>query len=270
MAQQEKDKLFMPAPVKEDLRPIEQRLPHSLDIIHEFLDQVHAPVEPFDPSGEWQHSYRILVALRGGYDKSYAVGAFKIARRLSSFDSVELTITKSLKTEWYVATQNTQARSVCASDQLATPRKWEIQSVQLDDHQKPVNYSRISISGSADGRTIHSDSGKRTFKLGKHFTSNWSLFDAVQRLSFEGEPIEFDLLEEMDKPRRAHRLFYSGSIETELGGKPTKLHSFTHLGEGILPTTYWLDDKHRLLMAICGLVTYLFDPEASLVEEVDD
>ena len=258
MPQEQLTQPFMFPPTQEDLASDQQGLPHSLEIIREFLDQIHAPEDPFDPNGEWKHSYRIVIALRGAYGSSSHAGALKISRRLSGSELVELDIAQSVTASWYPATSNTTARLTCAADQLATPREWEVRSVHLDADRKPVNYTRISTKDAADGSKG---------RIGKRFTSNWSLFDAVQRLPFDGKPLTFDLLEDLDKPKLGHRLCYSGSMEVTLGGKPVRLHSFSHLGRGILPYTYWLDDNHRLLMAIGGLVAYLHDPEASLVEE---
>lgn len=103
--------------------------------------------------------------------------------------------------------------------------------------------------------------------MGKRFSSNWSLFDAVQRLPFGGRPMEFDLLEELQKPRRGHKIQYSGALELTLGGKPTRLHGFVQTGQGIWDGAYFLDDNHRLLIASVGLMEYFYDPQAKVVEE---
>jgi len=46
-----------------------------------------------------------------------------------------------------------------------------------------------------------------------------------------------------------------------------RLHSFEQTGDGILPYSYWLDDQHRLLLAVGGVRTFVWDPSARLPED---
>lgn len=95
------------------------------------------------------------------------------------------------------------------------------------------------------------------------FTGSWSLFDAVQRLPFEVDPIEFDMLDDLELMKPRQRLVAGPSIEVVLNGRKLRLHSFEQIGEGILPYSYWLDDQHRLLIAVGGVRAFIWDPTAS-------
>jgi len=46
-----------------------------------------------------------------------------------------------------------------------------------------------------------------------------------------------------------------------------RLHSFEQTGDGILPYSYWLDDQHRLLAAVGGVRTFIWDPTVKLPED---
>ncbi|MBM4049677.1 MAG: hypothetical protein FJ279_31665 [Planctomycetes bacterium] len=68
----------------------------------------------------------------------------------------------------------------------------------------------------------------------------------------------------MLKPNQ--RLAYRRSLELPLSDQKVKLHCFEHLGEGILPYEYWLDDQRRLLIAVSGMRAFIFDPTAQVAE----
>ena len=58
-----------------------------------------------------------------------------------------------------------------------------------------------------------------------------------------------------DVVEQAYRL----SADVLLAGQPVRLHAYDHLGEGIVPWIYWVDDRGRLLLAVSGLEAYLLD-----------
>ena len=59
-----------------------------------------------------------------------------------------------------------------------------------------------------------------------------------------------DLVEDCDLLRPRQRLSYVGPAAVSLAGKDTELFGFCHVGPGTLPTHYWLDGEHRLLLAV--------------------
>ena len=70
------------------------------------------------------------------------------------------------------------------------------------------------------------------------------------------------MLEDLELLKPGQRLYYAGSDEFPVGGKQMKLHSFEQLGWGIIPYTYWLDESHRLIVAIGSLRAYVLDSKA--------
>ena len=243
-------------------------LPFSLDIISDYLVGFNPPEGPFDPSGEWDHRYAMWLALRGAFGKSSKRGALRVRRAVDASGGVALSVSQTTSLLDEGKTGHTTASVTCTADKLATPKKWEIESRILDAKGKPVDHSITRVTGEvAGGGIVLRVVADRRLKTSKAFTGSWSLFDAVQRLPFDTDPIRFDMLEDLElmKPRQV--LAPGPSVEVTLGGRNVRLHSFEQTGDGILPYSYWLDDQHRLLLAVGGVRTFVWDPSVRLPEE---
>ncbi len=162
-------------------------------------------------------------------------------------------------------TQLTTAGIRCANNALATLQSWKLESAALDADKKPRPLSKMSESGILVNGTIKLTSPKgigRQINVSPNLTSNWSLFDAVQRLHKKEPPkTEFTMLEDLRLPRANQRLTSDGPIDVELGGKTIRLYGFHQIGEGILPIYYWLDEQGRLLFALGGVRIYVWHTE---------
>ncbi|MHC4417974.1 MAG: hypothetical protein ACYSU6_05245, partial [Planctomycetota bacterium] len=125
--------------------------------------------------------------------------------------------------------------------------------------------SEMSEAGVLADGTIKLTSPKvktREICVSGNLTSNWSLFDAVQRLGGKEAPSgSFTMLEDLRLVRGEQRLSFDGEAEFELGGKKMRLYGYHQIGEGILPIHYWLDEEGRLLFALGGVRVYLWHSE---------
>ena len=252
-------------------------LPPSLAKVSAGLEKFQPPTGPFDPKGMWEHRYAIWVlypeapgaaSRLSNTRMSRAMGALRIRRQFAG-DAITLDVDLATKQGGRgIAVCHVSARVTCANDRLATPRSWQLRSVTLDQAGKPVEGTESQETGQiADGMIRRRSKSERAIPAPKAFTSNWSLFDALQRLPGDDvEPMTFDMLEEMDLLKPNHRLHYRQTVEVSLGGQPVKLHGFEQIGEGILPYTYWLDDQRRVLMAIGGRRAFILDPSAEIPE----
>ena len=123
----------------------------------------------------------------------------------------------------------------CRYDQLASPTEARLES---------------RFEG-PNGRVIPELNCRENVLLTGSMTStacDWGLFEVVQRLAFDKKSsLMFSLLEGMSISKSPQRLFYRGSYPMKTGEQSLPLHCFCQLGTGILPTEYWLDDRHRLL-----------------------
>ena len=112
---------------------------------------------------------------------------------------------------------------------------------------------------------------KSTIQTGGPVTSDWCLFDAVQRLPFDKSAnTKFNVFERLTVLKENQRLYYRENIKYQFKNLNLPLHSFLQIGSGVLPYEYWLDKNHRLLMATSGDRLYIMDDRAEdiLAEEV--
>ena len=152
----------------------------------------------------------------------------------------------------------------CAAAALASPVSWSIQTrlVTAADHRELAE-AAVHKKGSLSGGKLRTQAGTHSFEedVPEPATSNWSLFEALQRLPGpEAMPLEFTLLDELDKIKPAHRLSFRESTSIPFGGEKVKVHCYQKLGEGLLPYYYYVDENHRLLLAINELRAYILDP----------
>ncbi len=253
-------------------------LPHSLAKVSAFLKDFRPPTGPFDPAGEWEHRYSMWIlypdafggaALLSQQTMSRDFGTLRLRRKPAGPEAFSLEVAQVTRQggagNFYYCVE---ARLTCATDRLATPQSWEMRSVMLDRERKPVEGTQVSKSAEVAGGAIRRRGRvERTVPAPKVFTSNWSLFDALQRLpGDEIQPMAFDMLEELDLLKPNQWLSFKSTFAAELGGKPVRLHGFSVIGQAILPYEYWLDDQRRVVMAIGGRRAYLFNPDAELPE----
>ncbi|MDH7571793.1 MAG: hypothetical protein QHJ73_19610, partial [Armatimonadota bacterium] len=166
----------------------------------------------------------------------------------------------------------TRAELRCAADALASPRSWQLRSWLEDLEGQPVPLTEVEESASVRGNSVQVKWGARssTRRVPTPFTSNWSLFDAVQRLPAPAVPaLTFALLEDLDLLKEKQQLSYRETTEVEWDDGTVRLQGYQQLGEGILPWHYWRDGARRLLFVVTGIRAYLWSPEAERrVEEL--
>ncbi len=236
-------------------------LPYSLMPLSDALTAIGPPVGEFDPAGEWEHDYAIWNPARAAKNaKSARAGSLRIRKRLTPEGNIRLQVTQTVEMQSTNGSGKTKATVTSAKDELCTPIRWKIESEIIGPEGKQVPYTKAGISGEADkGNVVLHAEKEMRIKTSERLCSNWSLFEAVQRLPFGAAEMRFDMLEELELLKPEHRLFAGSEAEVEIGGRKVKLHSFEQLGRGILPMTYWLDDEHRLLIAVNQRRAYILD-----------
>jgi hypothetical protein len=166
-----------------------------------------------------------------------------------------------LQADGSVHAQSAQIR--CAANAVATPSEWTLASRFLDSGGTEV--SELTLE--EQGRLPDYDGGpagnqpKRPGAPPSLVTSDWCLFEAVQRMPFRADAgRRFDLLEGLSVARRAQRIVYRGKGEVIDGVGPA--HWFQQMGSGMLPYDYWLDERHRLVVAVTFSRAYVLDQDA--------
>jgi hypothetical protein len=153
----------------------------------------------------------------------------------------------------------------CRNDVLVSPMSWIFSSrfTRGPDAQQ-IPEAGHSEKARVTGKRLNVRIGTQSFQrnVSDTFTSDWSLFEAVPRLPFDGNStLEFGLLEGLTVWKADQRLSYRGKFPIKWDRVSTSLHCFQQLGMGVWPYEYWLDDGHRLVMVVTGPRVYILKAE---------
>jgi len=221
--------------------------------VHKLLSP---PEGPFDAAGPWKANYGIYtLAGRPG-----RLGSLSLRRHVGGQGrvAIDLQHRKRLTGGEAILTAKLQ---LATGNRLSTPVRWQF-SRRVTAEQGLVPGTQLAKSAVFASGKIEIGDGRTTRRIAMPgaYTLNWALFDAVTRLPREQtEPIEFTLIDHFDQVKPNHRLSFRESVDVTFSGKPVTLHAYDHLGEGIVPWVYHVDDAGRLLVAVSGLEGYLWE-----------
>ena len=240
------------------LAPLEDLF--TLNVVAPHLKRFRPPPGPHDPRGDWALDYVVytLGSIRGHGGR---LGTLSLRRKATAGDGAILAIDyqKRVTPDGF---QKVVAGITCRGDRLATPTRWRYSAEIARPGQVTLETTRLEKSGEAKDRQVEiiDHGGVRPMAVPPSWTINWALFEAVGRLPREPfDPIRFALLDHFDQLKANQVLSFRQSVEVAIGGKPLRLHAYDHLGEGIVPWIYWVDEQGRLLFAVSGLEAYLLD-----------
>ena len=265
------------------MEPMELDNEFALDIIAPGLEGFEPPHGAFDPLGNWTIAYRVCT-LTASCAKA---GTLRLQRTVRNRRTALLSLEYE-KTGAGGARQRVTAGLACARDPLSTPRSWTYSSGIVDAEGNPLANMTLKKSARRRLRTISIHDGTHTEKLPlpPAYTVNWALFDAVQRLPRAPfAPLSFTMLDHFDQPKANQVLSYRKAVDVRLGwqrvkreqyvdlpkgrirktrwvkdgGRTVRLHAYDHVGEGIVPWVYWVDDQGRLLFVVAGLEAYVLE-----------
>ena len=240
---------------KNDKSRAPREQPLALEALEQFgvFKGFSPPTDSFDPRGPWRHAYTAWVV---GADTA----GYLVVERSGTTLNVKQAIAQSAG-----ATQHTEATLACTDDALGTPRAWHLQSWLVGLEGQPVPSSHVSVDAAMNAGRLELKVGGRTVtrRVPAQITSNWSLFDVVQRLpGAQTQPLAFALLEDLDLVKPDQELTFRERREIKLNGRTFQLDRYDHLGQGVLPWQYWVDGQHRLLVALSGQKAFVFDADA--------
>lgn len=233
----------------------------TLDSISAFAQNFRWPEGRFDPEGSLRSIYGVYTLAGSGG----RAGRLQIRRKSISNDGFVLEMDYEKTLPGHI--QHVTAEMHCRRSELSTPTRWNFNSEIRRREGGILPHTKLKKSATAeDGRiTIADTDHEEHIALESEWTVNWALFDAVQRLPRKKrDPIKFAMLDHFDQFKGNQRISYREKIDITLGGRTTKLHRFDHLGEGIVPWVYWVDDRGRLLFAVSGLEAYILETQASV------
>jgi len=208
--------------------------------------------DSFQPDGNWVNTYRIWTC--HGYRESgnENVGFVQLKRIVDSNKTFELNVHQEVVQTGGI-TNIIDGTIKCRNNRLASPIQWDLASRFIGANGKHIEDLSSRDHGGAT-------------KWVDRTTSDWCLFELVQRLAFDKKSsFRFDLLEGMRLSKLRHRLFYRGTHRMKMDSREIPLHCFVQLGSGILPYEYWLDDHHRLLAVVSMNKAYILDEQAEKI-----
>ncbi len=240
-------------------KPLGPRIIESIGV----LEALPTVPDGFDPNQAWTHAYRIWGTHGYRMFQNKNMGCLKIHRRPGPDDGrVALEVRKELVSADGIV-QIIEAELTCRDDMLLTPMSWKVTSSFTDTEGTLVPELSTRWSGRVeDGALMHTIDGNETRQtLRPHYTCDWCLFDVVQRMGQTGVD-DFDLLEGLSVIKNNHRLRPLENHQEEIAFTAGPLRCVVHVGRGIVPHEYWIDQNHRLVMVFTGTVAYILDEEA--------
>jgi hypothetical protein len=221
----------------------------------------------FKPAGEWGNTYRIWTC--HGYRESgnQNVGFLRVQKKMGGGNTFELHIEQAiLQTDAMLNTIKTQI--TCVNNEYASPIEWHLSSSLTGPTGKVMGELSTTESGSIEGNimTIETTAGILHRQIDTPLTSDWSLFEAAQRWSVgEARHLLVNMLEGLHALKPEQHITYRGLPQMGDGPGATRLFHFVQLGPGILPTEFWLDMSHRLLIVTSMNKAYILDEQAEKI-----
>jgi hypothetical protein len=235
----------------------------TLNVVAPHLKDFRPPEGPHDPHGDWTLAYGVytLGAIRGHGGR---IGQLLVRRESGDAGGavVHVDYRKNVRPD---LAQKVAARITCRGGALATPVRWTCSSEIVraaDGAETPIENTRLEKSATAEDGQVEIRDGEhaRRLSIPTPFVVNWALFEAVGRLPREPfDPIHFAMLDHFDQIKGDQVLSYRQWVDVLLAGQRARLHAYDHLGQGIVPWVYWVDDPGRLLFAVSGLEAYLLE-----------
>ncbi|MCF6358909.1 MAG: sulfatase-like hydrolase/transferase [Draconibacterium sp.] len=214
---------------------------------------VPAPQGKFNPEGEWEQTWKIWLPGRGNPNEGS--GFLKVKKELTNNQSkIEYQVQQliSENSRWGHFTN----ANISASNNLSgSSVKWE-KGAQFFSPFKTGNKSHSELNLYQEGFNTGNSNNEPD-----NFISNFTLFDAVQRMSVQGiDHLDFTLLDELDKVKTKHSIVFSEETTIRFAGATQKVRCYEETGRGLLPWKYYVDTQGRMLLAISGMRVYILYP----------
>ena len=228
------------------------------------LNKYGLPAGAFDPEAPGEQTYDIywmnIRTKRGTPSRSHEPEAtLRISARNEGEDR-HLGITCSdLKFD-----NTTEINAQCENNALTSPKAWTLKF----SNGSPAGKGLVGYTQKGEIRNsrllMDGKEPTRSKTLG-HYTADWCLFDAVQRLAAGKDTAKhtFDLIEEFSMIRERQFLIYRGTSEITTDQSAVTADVYCHYGESVIPTCYYVDANGRLFLVVSTRRTVILKREAS-------
>jgi len=218
-----------------------------------------------DSPSRWTHTYRIWTCHGYRETGNEDVGFLRVRKETSPAEGTFRLRVEQVVVETDALLSRIEADIVCRNDELASPVKWRLSSRFFGPNNEELGDLGLveTVSVQADTLVVETPGGTRRRQVPVPLTSDWSLFEAIQRLDVDaGRRWEVNLLEGLRVLKPGQQISYRGLRQEKLGTRMMSLHCFQQLGHGVLPTEYWLNRDRRLLAVVSMNKAYILDDQA--------
>ncbi len=226
----------------------------------------------FNPKGDWEHSYRMWSCYGYWHKSNKNDGWVKISRKVLAGDGTQTLKIKQVVNN-FVGRKNEptvftviETEITCSIDILSSVLAWKVnRKFVYEDESLIMPPTHIQKTGNLSaGQLVRKMNGQKMMQaLPGKVSSNWGLFEAVQRMPLDtGLPLEYTLLEDFDLVKRNHKLSYLRTETSSWMEDSQAVHYFQQTGDGVFPFEYWLDKNHKLFLVTSGPRAYVLDDKA--------
>lgn len=232
------------------------------------------PAYEFRPDDDYStETYDLEFSLYNLY-KNLAVqaGSFRISRNAGHSPNFSVDYVRNCSSDIHLRTGDLVkhfegayffAGDISAEDNiLATPRSWLCRTKIARTKSDPA-YMDTSHTwrGRYGGGQISYESGPyhHTKPAGsRELTWKWGIIHLVQKMAEASiDEMHFSALDEMDMIYD-HQFARLRKVQTmDCGGQVLEFKVFDVLGDGIIPTVYWVDNRHRVVFIVTGTEAFV-------------
>jgi hypothetical protein len=148
------------------------------------------------------------------------------------------------------------------NDLLATPVSWECETKISDNAAgTPFIDTLHQWKGSFKNGQIYYKSGSNSNRkkpASKNLSWKWGIINLVQKMTAQSVyEIHFSALDEMDMVYDHQYVRFRKKQLIDCGSRNLEFSVFDVLGDGIIPTVYWVDNFNRVVFIITGVEAYV-------------
>ena len=151
----------------------------------------------------------------------------------------------------------------CAADGTLSPGKWLVSSrIALSEEGTPFGSTGWTNSGEAKNGEVVLKTNRRPIRKAfgqRPLSWKWGLPAVVQQMAETSrQELYFALLDEFDAIHQHQKMSFRKAVKLDCGGgQLIEFKLFELTGDGVIPTVFWVDDRHRTVFVISGMEAYV-------------
>jgi hypothetical protein len=148
------------------------------------------------------------------------------------------------------------------NDLLDSPVKWECETkISGDKNGLPYLDTLHQWKGSFKNGRVYYKSGSQNIvktPASQHLAWKWGIINMVQKMAEQSvHEIHFSALDEMDMMYEHQYARFRKKQLIDCGTAKVEFTVFDVLGDGIIPTVYWVDIYSRVIFIVSGVEAYV-------------